>query len=64
MQIKLSLMIAVAAAALLAGEYPVAAVPHRGLCATCPGRAGLCSYSPELTDRELPVPDSSGAGLP
>jgi RecB family exonuclease len=43
----------VAAAGLLAGEYPVAAVPHRGLCATCPGRAGLCSYPPELTDREL-----------
>jgi hypothetical protein len=30
----------------------VAGVPHRGLCATCPGRAGLCSYPPELTDRE------------
>ena len=30
----------VAAAPLLAGAYPVAAVPHRGLCATCPGRAG------------------------
>jgi ATP-dependent exoDNAse (exonuclease V) beta subunit len=42
-----------AAAPLLAGAYPVAAVPHRGLCATCPGRAGLCSYPPELTDREL-----------
>jgi ATP-dependent helicase/nuclease subunit A len=42
-----------AAAPLLAGEYPVAEVPHRGLCATCPGRAGLCSYPPELTDREL-----------
>ncbi len=42
-----------AAAPLLAGDYPVAAVPHRGLCATCPGRAGLCSYPPELTDREL-----------
>jgi hypothetical protein len=41
------------AAPLLAGEYPVAAEPHRGLCATCPGRAGLCSYPPELTDREL-----------
>jgi ATP-dependent exoDNAse (exonuclease V) beta subunit len=41
------------AAPLLAGAYPVAAVPHRGLCATCPGRAGLCSYPPELTDREL-----------
>jgi ATP-dependent helicase/nuclease subunit A len=42
-----------AAAPLLAGAYPVAAVPHRGLCASCPGRAGLCSYPPELTDREL-----------
>jgi ATP-dependent helicase/nuclease subunit A len=42
-----------AAAPLLAGAYPVAEVPHRGLCATCPGRAGLCSYPPELTDREL-----------
>jgi ATP-dependent helicase/nuclease subunit A len=42
-----------AAAPLLAGAHPVAATPHRGLCATCPGRAGLCSYPPELTDREL-----------
>jgi hypothetical protein len=41
-----------AAAPLLAGKYPVAPVPHRGLCATCPGRAGLCSYPPALTDRE------------
>jgi ATP-dependent helicase/nuclease subunit A len=41
------------AAPLLAGEYPVADVPHRGLCGTCPGRDGLCSYPPELTDREL-----------
>jgi ATP-dependent helicase/nuclease subunit A len=42
------------AAPLLAGEYPVAEVPHRSLCATCPGRDGMCSYPPELTDRELP----------
>jgi ATP-dependent helicase/nuclease subunit A len=41
------------AAPLLAGEFPVAATPHRGLCATCPGRDGLCSYPPELTDRVL-----------
>jgi hypothetical protein len=41
------------AAPLLAGDYPVAEVPHRGLCASCPGRNGLCSYPPELTDREL-----------
>jgi ATP-dependent helicase/nuclease subunit A len=44
------------AAPLLAGEYPVAAEPHRSLCATCPGRAGMCSYPPELTDRELTEP--------
>jgi ATP-dependent exoDNAse (exonuclease V) beta subunit len=44
------------AAPLIEGEYPVAAVPHRSLCATCPGRAGMCSYPPELTDRELPAP--------
>jgi ATP-dependent helicase/nuclease subunit A len=42
-----------AAAGLLAGEYPVAAVPHRALCASCPGRAGLCSHPPERTDRTL-----------
>ena len=41
------------AAGLLAGEFPVAAVPHRGLCATCPGRAGLCSHPPERTDRSV-----------
>jgi ATP-dependent helicase/nuclease subunit A len=40
------------AAPLLAGEYPVTDAPHRALCATCPGRDGLCSYPPELTDRE------------
>ena len=41
------------AAGLLAGEYPVAVVPHRALCASCPGRAGLCSHPPERTDRTL-----------
>jgi ATP-dependent helicase/nuclease subunit A len=41
------------AAGLLAGEYPVATVPHRALCATCPGRASLCSHPPERTDRRL-----------
>jgi ATP-dependent helicase/nuclease subunit A len=41
------------AAGLLAGEFPVAAVPHRGLCATCPGRASLCSHPPERTDRTV-----------
>jgi ATP-dependent helicase/nuclease subunit A len=47
------------AAGLLAGEFPVAAVPHRGLCATCPGRASLCSHPPERTDR--PVEEAVGA---
>ena len=40
----------------LAGEFPVTDSPHRGLCATCPGRAALCSYSEELTLREEPAP--------
>jgi ATP-dependent helicase/nuclease subunit A len=43
------------AAGLLAGEFPVAEIPHRGLCATCPGRAGLCSHPPERTDRPVEV---------
>jgi len=41
------------AAGLLAGEYPVAPVPHRELCLTCPGRRALCSYGEELTLRPL-----------
>ncbi|MEA2189564.1 MAG: ATP-dependent helicase/nuclease subunit, partial [Solirubrobacteraceae bacterium] len=40
------------AAPMLAGEYPVTKHPHRELCATCPGRRALCSYSEELTMRE------------
>jgi ATP-dependent exoDNAse (exonuclease V) beta subunit len=43
------------AAGLVAGEFPVAAVPHRGLCATCPGRASLCSHPPARTDRAVEV---------
>jgi ATP-dependent helicase/nuclease subunit A len=34
---------------LLAGEFAVAARPHRGLCATCPGRARLCSWPESVT---------------
>jgi ATP-dependent helicase/nuclease subunit A len=37
---------------LLAGAFPVTSTPHRGLCATCPGRGAMCSYPAELTDRE------------
>jgi ATP-dependent exoDNAse (exonuclease V) beta subunit len=36
----------------LAGEFPVTAQPHRGLCATCPGRPALCSHPEELTLRD------------
>jgi ATP-dependent helicase/nuclease subunit A len=37
-------------------EHPfaVSAHPHRGLCLTCPGRAGLCSWSEAETLREHP----------
>ena len=30
--------------------------PHRGLCETCPGRGGLCSWSDAETLREQPLP--------
>ena len=35
------------AAGMRAGEFPVAEVPHRDLCLTCPGRGGLCSWPQE-----------------
>jgi ATP-dependent helicase/nuclease subunit A len=38
---------------MIAGEYPVAAVPHRELCGDCPGRAAMCSWSEDMTLREL-----------
>jgi len=41
------------AAPLIRGEFPVAEVPHLGLCSGCPARAALCSYPPELTERIL-----------
>jgi hypothetical protein len=39
-----------------AGEQPFAVSPrpHRGLCLTCPGRAGLCSWGEAETLREDP----------
>ena len=51
----LEALVQAASGALLAGEFPVAAVPHAGLCATCPGRGGLCSVPAELTDRPYPA---------
>ncbi len=35
--------------------FAVSEHPHRALCETCPGRAGLCSYGDEETLRETPV---------
>jgi ATP-dependent helicase/nuclease subunit A len=39
-----------------AREHPfaVSSRPHRGLCLTCPARAGLCSWGEAETLRELP----------
>jgi RecB family exonuclease len=49
------------AAGLLAGEFPVASQPHRGLCGDCPARGGLCSQPLELTDRLLGEAAATGA---
>ncbi|HEV2975865.1 MAG TPA: UvrD-helicase domain-containing protein [Solirubrobacteraceae bacterium] len=34
--------------------FVVSAHPHRGLCLTCPGRGGLCSWGEQWTMRERP----------
>jgi ATP-dependent exoDNAse (exonuclease V) beta subunit len=39
----------------LNGRFEVAAEPHIGLCAGCPGRSALCVHDETLTGRELPV---------
>jgi len=44
-----------------AGGYAVSPNPHRGLCLTCPGRSGLCSWSEVHTLREQPT---GGDGQP
>jgi ATP-dependent helicase/nuclease subunit A len=36
------------------GGFEVAAIPHRELCLTCPGRRGLCSWEESQTLRERP----------
>ena len=35
--------------------FVVSIQPHRGLCLTCPGRGGLCSWEESLTLREDPA---------
>jgi ATP-dependent helicase/nuclease subunit A len=37
-----------------AGAFAVSPSPHRGLCLTCPGRAGLCSWDETQTLRADP----------
>jgi ATP-dependent exoDNAse (exonuclease V) beta subunit len=46
------------AAPLVSGRFEVSPQPHRGLCATCPGRARLCSWEEALTLRETPPPET------
>jgi ATP-dependent helicase/nuclease subunit A len=47
-----------------AREHPFAVSPrpHRGLCLTCPGRAGLCSWGEAETLRDQPPPVRPEAG--
>ena len=40
--------------------FAVSEHPHRGLCETCPGRAGLCSWGDDETMRELPADEVGG----
>jgi ATP-dependent helicase/nuclease subunit A len=42
--------------------FSVSTQPHRGLCLTCPGRTGLCSWSESETLREDPGPEHARDG--
>jgi ATP-dependent helicase/nuclease subunit A len=45
--------------------FAVSPEPHRGLCLTCPGRGGLCSWGEMETMREDPLADLAiGGQLP
>jgi hypothetical protein len=50
---ELEAYLAEQAAGVLASEFVVAAHPHRELCATCPGRGGMCSWPNETTLQPL-----------
>ncbi|MHB8234510.1 MAG: UvrD-helicase domain-containing protein [Solirubrobacteraceae bacterium] len=43
-------------------RFSVSELPHRGLCLTCPGRVGLCSWSESETLRELSPGGRAGGG--
>jgi RecB family exonuclease len=45
-----------------ASAFRVSDRPHRGLCETCPGRGGLCSWSDAETLREQPLQTAPGEG--
>jgi len=42
--------------------FAVTPTPHRGLCLTCPGRVGLCSWGESETLREEPALDRAAPG--
>ncbi len=41
--------------------FSVSPHPHRGLCLTCPGRGGLCSWDESQTMREDPAQASTAS---
>jgi len=45
-----------------ADPFAVSENPHRGLCLTCPGRGGICSWGEEETMREDPAASPNDAG--
>ena len=49
---RLESLIAARLAPMRAGHFEPSPQPHRLLCASCPGRARLCSHEPALTLRE------------
>ncbi len=49
------------ASGLLAGDFTPTPEPHRELCATCPGRAALCSHPPGRTLRPAGAPVAADA---
>ena len=52
---RLEFELEVAAAGLLAGDYPVTDNPYRNICQGCPAAGGLCPYPVELTTRPEPT---------
>ena len=43
------------AAGVIEGRFEPSELPHRELCATCPGRAALCRWDDSQTLRERPA---------